>query len=285
MFTTIDKDNKSEEPGWYRRFCQVDSAKSYLIVYSESPEDFADRQKDGDEEMYENIGLRPLGKYFLHNAKIIDNGKKIINGSSDYFSFKITTIGKPISGTGVDYVTQEIGIQSRRQQKIWMRCIGKVVKDIANLEDIKWRYEKPSKHELHDWRSKRVVVKPNPLTSKSGDKFSRRRPTLEDLDDSKKNDAPPKEEFPKSISKHPTDHRWNLSENNFYKTPARPRTQTQAPCIPDGVFQSIYKNDLDNILIFVGTHRQFDSMEGRNGGEVKSRFSVALLHYYSFVFQ
>ena len=110
-----------------------------------------------------------------------------------------------------------------------------------------------------------MIVHDN-LTGK--DKFSRRRPTLENLDDGNREDAPPKVEYPKSISKHPTDHRWNLSENNFYKTPARPRTQTVAPHIPDSVFQSIYKNDLDNILLFVGTHRQFDSMEGRGGDKL-----------------
>jgi len=72
----------------------------------------------------------------------------------------------------------------------------------------------------------------------------------------------------KSISKHPTDHRWNLSENNFFKTPARPRTQTVAAKVPDSVFQSIYKDDLDNILVFIGLHRQFDTMEGRNGERI-----------------
>jgi len=96
-----------------------------------------------------------INRYYLHNAKIIDNGKKIINGESDHFSFKTTTIGKPFSGSGVEYRTTEIAIKTRRNQKIWMRCIGKVVKEIANLQEIEWRFEKPSKHELHDWRSKR----------------------------------------------------------------------------------------------------------------------------------
>ena len=192
---------------------------------------------------------------------------------TDYYSFKITTIGKPFSGIGVEYKVSELAIKTRRQQKIWMRCIGKCVQAIANLNDIEYRIEKPSRHETHDWRSKRVIVHENQSLGGSGDKFSRRRPTLENLDDAAiaraNGQTPPTpHEYPKSISKHATDQKWTLSENNFYKTPARPRTQTTAPPIPDSLFGSVYKNDLDNILIFLEGHRQFDSLEGRAGDKL-----------------
>ena len=173
----------------------------------------------------------------------------------------------------MEYKVSELAIKTRRQQKIWMRCIGKCVQAIANLNDIEYRIEKPSRHETHDWRSKRVIVHDNQSLGGSGDKFSRRRPTLENLDDAAiaraNGQTPPTpHEYPKSISKHATDQKWTLSENNFYKTPARPRTQTTAPPIPDSLFGSVYKNDLDNILIFLEGHRQFDSLEGRAGDKL-----------------
>lgn len=66
-----------------------------------------------------------------------------------------------------------------------------------------------------------------------------------------------------SITLHPFDRRWKLSENNFSKTPARAKTATAAEVIPDYIIKAIMKNDLDEIIIWLSTHRAFDHMMAR----------------------
>jgi hypothetical protein len=42
----------------------------------------------------------------------------------------------------------------------------------------------------------------------------------------------------------------------------------QAEVIPENIFQAIFKNDLNPIIIWLGTHRMFDHMQGRSGDKL-----------------
>jgi len=65
-FTTLDEYDK--QPQWYAKFVQLDSIKGYLSIYKDDP--------------LLKTELRPDQKLYLHNAKMVDNGKKIVNGES-----------------------------------------------------------------------------------------------------------------------------------------------------------------------------------------------------------
>ena len=68
-----------------------------------------------------------------------------------------------------------------------------------------------------------------------------------------------------SVTLHASDHRWKLGSNNFTKTPKRPKTQTAAEMITNYIIKAIFKNDLDEILVWLTSHRAFDGMEARSG--------------------
>lgn len=155
--------------------------------------------------------------------------------SRSYFTFKLQTISKPVSGYGPQVNTMDLAATSRAEVRAWIKALGSSVVNLASLPTVTGRIHKASRHKVkQSTTAKRLVVH-----HKAEQKWAR-RPTLEDLSDKVTEKEKKVDKIAvDSIALHPTDQRWKLSANNFSKTPARPKTCTAAETIPDYIIKAV----------------------------------------------
>ncbi|GMH52237.1 hypothetical protein TL16_g01188 [Triparma laevis f. inornata] len=246
----------AEEYQYFERYCIVEFDKAYFKVFSKEDDYWNPNRYNG-----------PIHAAFLHSAKITETGRLVVDGQP-HFTFSITSIGK-VSGEaakGPQNFVFNMACTMRKQVREWVKALGKAIVSIADLPDVRHRVHKASRHKVNtDWKSKHLVIRHK--NHKKGD-YSRRKPSMENdaVIESPREKEPPIAE--PSITLHPFDRRWKLSENNFSKTPARAKTATAAEVIPDYIIKAIMKNDLDEIIIWLSTHRAFDHMMARSGEKI-----------------
>lgn len=203
---------------------------------------------------------------FLHSAKISETGRLLINGVP-HFTMSLTCIGKPrATASGPRTYVHHLAAPTRKEVRSWKKCLGSSILKIANLPSVEPRVKKASRHKVNrDWKSKHLVI-----TGENKDNYSRRKPSFE-AENLRKEDSRSLDVAPiavPSITLHPFHHKWKLGNNNFTKTPARPKTKTAAETIPDYIIKAVFKNDIDEIIVWLSTHRAFDDMEARSGDKM-----------------
>jgi ankyrin repeat protein len=227
----------------------LDGEKSYFKIFAK-------------EEHFHNPTryTQPMHVVFLHSAKITETGRLAIGGVS-HFTFSITSIGKKKkTGAGPENFNYHLACPIRKDVRAWSKLIGKVILKIADLPVVSHRVRKASRHKVNkDWKQAHLVIKGGTKGT-----YSRRKPSLEMEPDMETPRMKVQPIAVPSVTLHATNRRV-IGNNNFTKMPARPKTKTAAELIPNYIIKAIFKNDLDEILVWLATHRTFEEMEARSG--------------------
>ncbi len=265
-YSPDDPGKENPNYDYYTRHALIDYTKGYLKVFMRPP-----RSPSGSDmnprknKLADDFADRPRLVAYLHSAKVTETGRRDIHGQQA-FTFSVRSISKPPSGgNGPEFREDKFGVVARAECREWVKAIGKTVVSVASLPEVEGRIRKASRHRLAvSTTARRLHVR-----HKRKKKYLR-RPSGEDFAEKDEDGDEVKVEpiATDSVSLHPTDRKWILSKNNFAKAPARPRTQTAAETIPDSIIQAIYKNDLDAVIVYLGTHRAFDHMHTRSGDKL-----------------
>ena len=150
----------------------------------------------------------------MHSAKVTETGR-IVMDHVPHFSFSITAIGKGALGNatkGPQDLHYNLATKTRKDVREWIKALGKTIIKVADLPEIRHRVHKASRHKVRDdFKAMRLVVR----HKHKG--LARRKPSAENMTQLV---SPRDKEVAigvPSISLHPTDRKWVLSDNNFSK--------------------------------------------------------------------
>ena len=295
------------------RFAVLDHDKAYFKIFYEDPsrkeedatksDDYAAVGGDNDDvDPYdaEIKEIKPRWISFLHNAKIMQLGRLTADevglDKEEHphclHGFQMTCLGKPLVGTGTERREYKVLLSTKSECSRWMHGLEKAVATVASVVEVEGRIVRPSRREVsRNWREGRVVIKGNATSMQvakdedlKASSLRKRRPSIELQEYVDPVDVKLHQSFGKSVTLHPVDHNWVVSDQNFKNTPAKPRIKTAAELIPNGIFAAIIKNDIDALIIYLSTHRAFDAMEGVEGDKLLhcacSVASVSLVTYF-----